>query len=277
MQSRIKAITNYLLPLLVTAGDYALEVQRRIQIQPIKAEFSDPGSQILTDADLSIQNFIEMALLARYPDLKFYGEEYKQSLNQKYFTGGDLEIWLDPIDGTLRYKNAHPQFSIVASFIVKGSYQSCIWYMPALGTFSLGDCWSGIHKLTRNELAQNQAPTPYRLNTTSNRVLSYRPEEELVQKLKDFEVFDLALYNNTESPGANPMALSEFSAIVSTNPGVIDFLVAAKFLEWGGGVCTSLNGNPITDVDVYRGPSYLAGVLAASTPDLHRRLLSVLS
>lgn len=78
-------LVKRLAALSVTAGAYALKVQDRVAHQPIKSQYDNLFAQALTDADLSVQGFIEVSLLAEFPDIAFFGEEQAHSLNMKYF------------------------------------------------------------------------------------------------------------------------------------------------------------------------------------------------
>jgi myo-inositol-1(or 4)-monophosphatase len=235
---KIQEIASFLLPHIVTAGDYAVEIQKRISHQPDKEGFSDPGSQALTDADLSIQNYIEVVLLSRYPELKFYGEEYQQSLNQKYFTGAKnseaLEVWLDPVDGTLRYKKGQDQFSCIVSFVVDGYLSASLWYMPALRQFVFGSEWDGIRQGTEEDAKKGNLGRTVSLNPETNTIISYQMSSRTKDALSGYRIIDLSMVDHPDVLNLCPIIFSEFSALVANTAGVIDLLVGGHFLKWGG-------------------------------------------
>lgn len=277
MNKQIEEIASFLLPHIVTAGKYAVEVQKRIGHQPDKEQFSDPGSQALTDADLSIQNYIELVLLSRYPQIKFYGEEYQQSLNQKYFLGGELEIWLDPIDGTLRYKKGQDQFACVVSFVKEGKPQASIWYMPALKKFVFGSEWGGLRTGTEEDALKGSFGSKITLKPDTNTIVTYQMKNDQKEKLSEYSIIDLSHVDSDKVRQMQAVNFSNFSALVASNAGVIDLMIAAHFLKWGGGVCTDLQGAPIPPIDVQLTPSFSAGVVAAATSELHEAIMSSLS
>ena len=88
MNNNLTAI-NIIQTLLTTiklAGDYACNIQPHIQVQPEKSEYGDNFyATALSDADLTIQTTIELVILAHFPQLHFFGEEYEKSYNTKYF------------------------------------------------------------------------------------------------------------------------------------------------------------------------------------------------
>src|SRR5262245_43147162 len=96
----VEEMVEFFLGLLVTAGDYALAIQPRVAGPEQKSGHNDWVSA-LTDADLSVQSYFEVATLARFPTVHFFGEEYAQSLNQKYFPrDAEFSVHLDPINAT---------------------------------------------------------------------------------------------------------------------------------------------------------------------------------
>lgn len=273
-KERVESIASFLLPFIVTAGDYACEIQKRIVNQPSKNQFEDPGAQALTDADLSVQNFIEVALLARFPELCFYGEEYAQSLNQKYFLrDSDLEIWLDPIDGTLRYQNGADQFSTIVSFLKEGHLIACLWYLPKLNVFSYGSEWGGIRQGSREDAIRGYLGESYSLTNDSEvdkKIISYKLDGQLSQNLRDFSLTDIS----DVSKAIYATSFSEFSGLVARSAGVIDLLVAGMFYKWGGGRCTNFAGDDFPALDARETPSYGGGVIAAASVELYEKIFN---
>lgn len=132
-----KEILAALLPFLKVAGDYANQIQQRISTQPDKDYGDHMFANALTDADLSIQTFMEVTLLAKFPNMRFYGEEYEKTYNTKYFRAidlgpqGDYLITLDPIDGTLYYKDGHPNYLVMLTILNADEFEAAIALSPA--------------------------------------------------------------------------------------------------------------------------------------------------
>lgn len=127
-----------LLPQLRIAANYAREIQSRIVAQPEKGTSDNFFSTALTDADLSVQTFIEVSLLSQFPQVRFYGEEHAQSYNTKYFRGitlgeepGDYLITLDPIDGTRWYMDGTDNYQIVLTVLDQDDYLGVLIVSPA--------------------------------------------------------------------------------------------------------------------------------------------------
>ena len=81
----VRELVKFYIPHLVTAGDYALAIQKDIKVHDAKGEgFSNLG-QFLTDADLAVEGYLEVATLSKWAAVDFEGEEADKSLNRKYF------------------------------------------------------------------------------------------------------------------------------------------------------------------------------------------------
>ena len=125
-----------LLPPLRMAASYSRHIQSKIASQPAKAGPTKIAAA-LTDADLSVQTFIEVALLGSFPDIRFYGEEFEQSYNMKYFRAidlgptGDYLVTLDPIDGTLFYLDGFPNYQIIVTVLNADGFEAVLALSPA--------------------------------------------------------------------------------------------------------------------------------------------------
>lgn len=131
-------IIEALLPTIKLAGTYACQIQSQVQAQPEKSEYGENFyATALTDADLTIQTAIELAILAQFPELNFFGEEHEKSYNTKYFKSisfgseNDFLITLDPIDGTRAYLDGLPCFSIVLTIIKNRQYEAVFVLQPS--------------------------------------------------------------------------------------------------------------------------------------------------
>lgn len=136
IHSAAREILDCLYPVLRLAADYAIAIQDRINPLPEKSEYGDNFyATALTDADLTIQTTIELALLARFPQVRFFGEEYQSSYNTKYFRGIDLVkdellVTLDPIDGTRAYLDKLSAFAIILTIIQGDHYEAVLIIKP---------------------------------------------------------------------------------------------------------------------------------------------------
>jgi len=85
---------------------------------------------LVTEADLSVQNFIEKSLLAAFPHSVVLGEEMLQE-QQSLLLNNNQAVWcLDPIDGTSNFAFGIPYFAISLALIENGKVTLGIVYDP---------------------------------------------------------------------------------------------------------------------------------------------------
>ncbi|MBI2057368.1 MAG: hypothetical protein HYT63_00050 [Candidatus Yanofskybacteria bacterium] len=121
-------------PCFLTAGDYLLKVQNRVQ--SVSKDGDSPFTTALTDADLSVQNLFEITTLANHPELAFDSEEESMSLNKKYFPReAEYRILLDPIDGTKNFKDGGKTFGVVMTVVKDRQIYAVAMYLPAYRKF----------------------------------------------------------------------------------------------------------------------------------------------
>ncbi len=86
--------------------------------------FKQDGS-IVTEADLRVQNRLQSALTACYPDIPVLGEEMTDEEQKAIIADGSTTFWcLDPLDGTSNFASGIPFFSISLALFKDG--QPCI-------------------------------------------------------------------------------------------------------------------------------------------------------
>lgn len=135
-----RQILATMLPPLRLAASYSRQIQSKIAAQPSKGG-PTKFSAALTDADLSIQTFVEVALLGSFPNIRFYGEEFDKSYNTKYFRAIDLGetddylVTLDPIDGTLFYMDGFSNYQIILTVLNADGFEAVLALSPAEGHY----------------------------------------------------------------------------------------------------------------------------------------------
>ncbi|WP_281062893.1 inositol monophosphatase family protein, partial [Limnoraphis robusta] len=135
-----RQILETLLPYLRVAAGYARQLQPLIRALPAK-DGDNFFAEALTDADLSIQTLVEVALLGTFPNIRFYGEEHELSGNTKYFRSielgekGDYLVTLDPIDGTKFYLDGHNNYQIILTVLNSDEFEAVLAISPTLNTY----------------------------------------------------------------------------------------------------------------------------------------------
>lgn len=276
MTDQITRLVETLLPVLVMAGDYARTIQPSIQPANQK-QGGNAWTQALTDADLMVQNFIEVAALAHWPDIGFYGEESEHSVNSKYFPpSARTVIQLDPINGTFLYQNQQSGWDIVLSIRHDNRLEAAVSYMPAKGIFYLATRATGA--LTGNRSCLRLQDMQSLKTVSGSRLcLTYRAQDASHKLEKSFDCFDIV---EDYSPSRNFESLNDLftgklDAIVSRTDDLLDWGATAFIAQLAGGCISHLDGKPFNLFDNF-DPREPAEILVASSAAVHDELLALL-
>lgn len=263
------------LPLLVMAGDYARRIQPSLAPAPAKAG-PNPWAQALTDADQSVQTFLEVATLARFPGAGFYGEEQDQSRNAGYFpAAARTVVWLDPIDGTYLYRNQRPGWQIVLSISRDARLEATVCYLPAAGRFNLA--LRGTGALTGSRDAPRLAAMePLHTRSGSGLCVTYQAPEELARLGRAFRAFDIVVDDDPGRPfdNLNDLFSGRLDAYAGRSTDLLDWGAIAFMVAQAGGVATALDGSPLDCFEQFGNRQ--VDLLVASSPAVHARALACL-
>ncbi len=277
--TRVEDVLDYIAPFIVHGGRYARCIQGRVIARPAKTGYQDIFASALTDADLSIQGFIEVALLARFPELHFYGEEYEQSLNMKYFPAhADLSVYLDPVDGTRYFEDKLDNFNVILTITDRHEIQGAICYMPGYDKFFRAQRGETARVQTGDEVLSGDPGKPLTLNAAAGIVLTH--EQPIVRERLSplFKVVDVNVEYNPPAAclSTNSILLGESCAIVGRNAGLIDWAAIAFIASEAGAIVSDWDGSPPPSLDQLSSLRY-ADLIAAATPEIHSRIVSLLA
>jgi len=267
-------ILNYLLPFVATAGDYSADIQSRVGAHKAK-DGATAFHHALSDADLSIQSYLEVALLARYPMVSFFSEEQDSSLNVKYFPKkAQLEVLLDPIDGTRSYIDNRPHYQVIVTIHDEHEIVGALSYMPRLDTCYIATRGEGAVRLTHKEVRTGGSGTKLTLGKASGPILVFN-QPDLVQKLSpDFEVRDIVEEYSRQPGRYNFTDFLEGSAIATINIPcqAIDGGALSFIAKEAGAIVSDGAGHPVGN---YRGSSKrtVPCVVTSSSPQQHALIL----
>ncbi len=267
-------MVEYFLGLLVTAGDYALAIQSQVA-GPRQKDGHNEWVSALTDADLSVQNFIEVATLARFPGVHFFGEEHAQSLNQKYFPrDAEFAVHLDPVNGTFLYKNQRPGWDIIISIAERRRLAAAISYVPSSGRFYLalrdGGALTGERRHPR--LADL---VPLHTRPGSAECLTYQTPEVNDRLRGEFNCHDIVL---DDDPARGLDNLNEFysgrlAAFACRAGECLDWGAAAFIAVQAGGKASHLDGSPLGIFDDF-DPQESVDMLVAADAATHAAIMT---
>jgi fructose-1,6-bisphosphatase/inositol monophosphatase family enzyme len=269
-------LIEYYLGVLVTAGDYALAIQPRLA-EPHRKDGHNEWVSALTDADLSVQGFVEVATLARFPGVRFYGEEHAHSLNQKYFPqDAALSVHLDPVNGTFLYQNQRPGWDIIISIAERRRLVAAVSYVPSSGRFYLALRGHGALTGTRSA-PRLAAMTPLRTVPGGRACLTYQAPDVNERLGAAFDCYDIVRDDDPERGLDN---LNEFyggrlAAFACRGGEHLDWGAAAFIAAEAGGTATRLDGGALTLFDDF-DPQATADMLVATDAATHARIMTLL-
>jgi len=275
MEPAIVDMVEFYLPVRVTAGDYARGIQPRISGPPAKPG-QNPWVQAITDADQSVQTYIEVATLAGFPSAGFFGEEQDQSRNARYFpANADTMVWLDPINGTFLYKNQRPGWDIILSITHRRQLVAAISYMPVRERFYLAVRGHGAFTGDRNA-RQLRSMAPLATVPGSSVCLTYQAPGARARLKRKWEAFDIVEDDDPQRgvDNLNDMFTGRLAAYASDNADLLDWGAMAFIVSLAGGFASRLDGRPFHGFDDFHAGS--TDMLVATSPDLHATLLESL-
>lgn len=277
-----RQILATLLPSLRLAAAYARQIQPQIARRPAKAADSVFGAA-LSDADLSIQTLVEVAMLAHFPHLRFYGEEYEQSYNTKYLRAialgpaDEYLIALDPIDGTQFYLDGHNNYQIILSVLNTDDYEAAIALTPAQDIYYYAlrghGCWYGPLS------ADLDGCQPLRIQNPPPTILLGLGMEKYAPALRDrYTVIDIAThYSPTRQvPNVNGILNGDLAGVIIRNGNFIDGAALAFMAQEAGAIVSTHAGlppPPLADCPTYRRP----GLIIAASPTVHQDLCQAIA
>jgi len=272
-------ILDALFPTLKLAAFYARQIQPRIASRPAKDGYDNMFGAALSDADLSIQTMVEVALLGSFPDIRFYGEEYEQTYNTKYFRAIDLGekddylVTLDPIDGTRFYLDGHDNYQIILGILNFDEFEAVIALTPSQNSFYYALRGKGIY-IGSLDGALSDAE-PLKLGAPQPRILLGNGMEFLRSPLsQDYTIIDIAsCYSHEQKiPNVNGVLNGEVSAAVIRGGKFIDGAALGFLAQEAGHIVTTHSGDalpPLHECSDYGRP----GLVMAATPKMHRDIL----
>lgn len=255
---------DFLLTLLPTAG----QILRRYYHAEVLPQKRKGEIDIVTVADMKVDEFLYRQLQREYPDVPVLSEERAPS-NLKEFVKRELLFIVDPLDGTANFARGDPNYSISVGLTWKGQSVLGALFVPASSRMfwaqenKEGAFWNGrkIHVSSIWELAESVVCTDW------SHILSTR--DQTTGFLKN--VFGHVRQIKILGSAATNLSLLAIGAIdiyqhVHLMPW--DTAASALIAQKAGARVTDSKGNPWN--------VFTPDILAAN-PTLHGKLLHLLS
>jgi myo-inositol-1(or 4)-monophosphatase len=250
-----------------------------IRALPAKEEGDNFFAAALTDADLAVQNFVEVALLGTFPEIRFYGEERDKSSNTKYFRAGDIGaagdylITLDPIDGTRYYLDGHNNYQVILGILNDDDYeavlaispsQDCYYYaLRGEGTFR-GKLSQDLESCQRIQVDATPKPIFLGFKMTALKPL-LQDQYEVISVTTDYS-------HERQVPNVNGLLSGDLSGVALRMGKFIDGAALAFLAREAGCIVTTLEGEvlpPLKDCPNYSLP----GLIIADSPGVYQAIL----
>jgi len=272
-----------LLPCFVTAGNYLCRVQADVKSRAPKEAEGSVFSQALTDADISVQGFFEVVMLALYPEVVFDSEEAEHSVNLKYFPpDASQTVILDPINGTKPFKDGLPCFEIIMTMAEAGELVWVILYSPMSEFAFFAIRGVGTFRMSKQEINEGADPCRFSLfeqECGSNVVRANKVPEEMVVRLDT--VFDVWNKKKAYDPAKQNYAMSDvllgnICASMDVGGKIEDRGAIAFIVEWAGGVVSDFSGQSI-DIQFDPKNRRIPELLVSRDRKTHDRVIGAIS
>ena len=131
---------TFLKQIVTRAGEISLEYRARLS--EVKISQKDTVKDLVTEADVAVENYLIEQIKNTYPDHAICAEESGTH-------AGDEYRWvIDPIDGTTSFVHDHPFYSISIALQQHGQTILAAVFAPVLGELYLAEKGKGA---TRND------------------------------------------------------------------------------------------------------------------------------
>lgn len=275
---KVEELLLTLVPFVLTAGEYAITIQERVASQPAKGAADNPIYDALTDADLAVQSFIEVALLAHYPEVSFFGEEFEKSLNMKYFPeSSELSVFLDPIDGTRFYIDNLDTFNVIVAVANADEVLGALLYMPGRDILLSGVKDRGLFRANRAEALSGRGEVVDALQVLDGILITYDFSDTASKFSGDFQVVDVL---NEYIPGQgcrsiNALFQGECAGVIGEKMSIIDWGAMAFLAGEAGAIVSDFRGRPLPAVSTLDGFMY-PEIIVALNEETHSKMLNAL-
>jgi myo-inositol-1(or 4)-monophosphatase len=267
------ALVDFYLPRLATAGDYALAIQpavARSHGQRLNKHGHNDWVAALTDADLSVQNYLEVETLAHHPSVSFYGEEHERSHNQRYFpVAAEWSVHLDPVNGTFLYQRQRRGWDIVLSIARHGVLAAAISYMPWCGRYHVAVRDRGAFQGDRGA-PRLASMAPLRTGAAARTCHTYQAPELKARLGAGFAVYDIVADDDPARglDNLNELFSGRLGAFACRGGECLDWGVAAFIAVAAGGAAAGFDGAPLGIFDRFDPRGHVDMIVAADAATL---------
>lgn len=225
---------DFLLQTIKEAGDLAMSFYGK----ELHIKTKSSPTDLVTDADVAVSNFITKKIQEKYPDHCIISEE-AECINE-----GSDDVWyIDPIDGTTNYANNIPLWCVMIGYRKNGDTKMSAVYNPVSNQLFFAERGKGAFL---NDKKITVSPVDY---------LDVANVHEVVRKTRSqgdslFKVLDYLYKIGSPNPkrfgtmlGLCYLAAGAADVIVANCGQDHDFVPPALIAEEAGALVTDIDGN----------------------------------
>ncbi|WP_062706381.1 inositol monophosphatase family protein [Grimontia marina] len=221
---------------------------------------------IVTGADLEMQQLLIEALRTYWPQIPVLGEEQSRAIQFSIFEEQDQPFWvLDPIDGTSNFAFGIPYFCTSLALLYKGQVWLGLVYDPNRDELFYATLGRGA-TLNSIDLDFTELKACDDLKSSMALIDFKRLPKELASHLAAHPP-----YRSQRSFGASALdwcwiAANRCQLYLHGNQKLWDYVAGSLILQEAGGACSSFDGTKIFDNSMHS-----KAVIGATYPDLFRQ------
>ncbi|MDD3760795.1 MAG: inositol monophosphatase family protein [Acidithiobacillus sp.] len=219
-----------------------------------------PDGSIVTSADIDSQNFLQDALLRRYPEIPLLGEEMSAAEQAELLRSAELLWCLDPLDGTSNFAAGVPVFGISLALLDNAGPLQAWIYDPTRETLFTARRGGGAF-VNGTPLHTRQAPN---LRATVGVVDYKRLTRELALRLLTQQPFHSQRNFGSCVLEWSWLAAGYYHFYLHGAQQLWDRAAGSLILQEAGGQMSTLDGVALPLRDLQK-----ASVLATLDPQLH--------
>ncbi len=225
-------------------------------------EYKDDGS-VITAADLAMQNALESALRANWPEFAILGEEMRDEQQQDVLNSRGGYWCIDPLDGTNNYATGMPFFAVSIALIIDGEAKLGYIYDPLRR-----ERFSAISG--QGATFNGQKLQPQVIETPDNKLVAEIDMKRLPAELATRLVLEPP-YGSQRNIGSSALdwcwlAAGRYNVYLHGGQKLWDYAAGHLICAEVGGVSVSLDGEP-----VFRNRLEVRSVLASLDSELFSR------
>ncbi len=278
----IKELVDALAPMLVYAGQYSLRIQPHVE--NFGKDGSGPINVALTAADLSVEAFLEVFLLAQFPEVRFFGEEHIASKNSHFFDqDSKVVVTCDPINGTLSYSRNRSEYEIIISVYEEGKMVAALIHKPHEGLLYTALTGGFPSVQTDDDVLWNLSGLPAGFFSDTKKVIWTTLVSPVVRQELESHGYEIMDYSALSKLDTGNIALPTPAAILSggiaaffrERPMIIDTVATAFVAKEMKATVIDYRGREIEFVA--RDFGRIDNIICANSPELAQLICSAVS